>query len=109
MKMLSLALLTMSTPGCIGKYEGWEHVRIEFEPVEDCSYVVQEVCAQPGVHCYNWFKKRAVVYDANTVVITRSEDEFTSKSSSLVLGNTASSSSSSSNLNAMIADYLFCK
>ncbi len=61
--------------GCCSavRYPNWEYVRIEASvPDPACVYVVQEAC--PGwtavEGCYNWYKKRATTFDANTVVVT---------------------------------------
>ena len=55
------------------RYPGWEHVRIQYEepPVYECVYKVQEFCSLPGARCYNWYKKRATMFDANIVFITQ--------------------------------------
>lgn len=57
--------------GCssIAKYPNWEFVRIEPSVPASCKYVVQESCPPSALEgCYNWYKKRATTYNANTVV-----------------------------------------
>jgi hypothetical protein len=83
------------------KYPNWEHVRIERSiPSDQCKYIIQESCSKRGSECYEWFKKRATKFDANTVVITQSKEGFgiTGAFGSFSVGNT---------LTAM-ADYYDC-
>ena len=68
-------LLILILVGCTtaSRYPGWEFVRIENSlPSDGCSYKVQEACSVQAATegCFNWFKKRATLYDANTVVLT---------------------------------------
>ena len=58
--------------GCAAsKYPNWQFVRIEHEiPSSECVYRLQESCSAYGAKCYDWYKKRATIYEANTVVIT---------------------------------------
>ena len=55
--------------GCASlKYPGWERVSIEDSVFnKPCSYVNEEACTDDS-GCNDWYKKRAIVYHANTVV-----------------------------------------
>ena len=69
---LSLLLLV----GCSvnSRYPGWQHVRIESAiSVDQCEYRVQEACPEVSAleGCYNWYKKRATRFKANTVKLTK--------------------------------------
>jgi len=66
------------------RYPNWEQVRLSMaEPsAEFCVYKVQEVCHAPEVFskksqyfegCYNWYKKRSTLFEANTVFIQREQ------------------------------------
>jgi hypothetical protein len=83
MKKLILLLIIVSLlplSGCVSagraerrkRTEGWEYVRIERRvPDKNCIYKIQDVCGEKSASkCYNWYKKRAKFYGANTVVIT---------------------------------------
>ena len=69
MKRLSSLLVLLSLLGC---YPGWQYVRIEKSlPRAQCEYRVQESCPPTALEgCLNWYKKRAIRYDADTVVLT---------------------------------------
>lgn len=71
LRVIRLALLI--TVGCAPRYPNWEYVRIERRvPESRCVYKVQESCPRPSAleGCFNWFKKRATKFEANTVVMT---------------------------------------
>ena len=88
----AILLIVLMVSGCVGiRYPGWEYVRIETEiPSAVCVYKAQEGCGkQPGV-CYNWHKRRATLYDANTVVLAVASNERLSTN------------------RAALADYYFC-
>ncbi len=70
-----LLILTLFMFGCSSsqRYPNWEYVRIEYsKPSNACVYKIQEACnsrtALEG--CLNWYKKRATLFNANTVVLT---------------------------------------
>jgi len=70
---LALLFVSLALVACAGvKYPGYEYVRIEqSKPSNQCQYKVQESCPYTAAEgCYNWYKKRATTFDANTVVIT---------------------------------------
>ena len=91
------------------RYPNWEHVRIEHEvPSENCTYEVQEACsAEPG-HCFNWYKQRATLFSANTVVVTSSKDTAKSQSRLAVFGGGGGGNSSAHVVTTMLADYYYC-
>lgn len=78
MKSLVLGSLLFLLGSCTAsmRYPGYEYVRIEASiPSSECKYVVQEACPRPSAleGCYNYFKKRATTYDANTVVLDQND------------------------------------
>ncbi len=54
--------------GC-ASYPGWQQVRIQKDLPAACEYKMQEACNLVGNKCYDWHKKRATKYGANTVVL----------------------------------------
>lgn len=101
-----IASLTLS--GCASlKYPGWEMVRIEengFPSTKNCTYKAQMSCPQGlfvANDCYDWHKKTATKYDANTVVITSSRKVATlSIANNVAFGGEQTTS---------LADYYDCK
>ena len=108
-RALLLAFISILGAGCAGKYTNWEYVRIEYEvPSKKCEYKIQEACYSVGAKCFNWYKKRATIYGANTVVLTERESGQRDKSSIIAInGNTGGSSVSDPTITAL-ADYYFC-
>ena len=89
--------------GCSGshRYENWESVRIEQTvPDKSCVYKSQDACGKAGAGCYNFFKKRATRFQANTVVITSASKDSTNFS--LLLGTGGGSGITA------LADYYSC-
>lgn len=80
MKRLLVLWVVFGLGGCgriidATKYKNWEYVRIEGSvPDRACVYKIQEACSEDGNECMNWHKKRAILFDANTVVITNSQN-----------------------------------
>lgn len=71
MKKIAVISLVLVVTACGGRYVGWEAVRIEqAKPSDACQYKAQESCSKPGADCYEYYKKRATTFGANTVVIT---------------------------------------
>lgn len=109
--LLSLIFL-ISLSGCVSprkRFPGWEQVRIEKQiPSSSCKYIIQESCNEKGSGCYNWFKKRAIVHSANTVVITETTRSQASKGS-IIIGNAGGGAGwSSEEVMSSIADYYYC-
>ena len=75
-KLLIIALAFIAT-GCANlKYPNWQYVRIENSiPDKSCIYKMQESCSDEANGCLEWHKKRATTFNANTVVITQSENQ----------------------------------
>lgn len=77
---LIVAALITSLVGCgkildSTKYKNWEYVRIENAvPDKNCIYKIQEACGEDGNECLNWHKRRAILFNANTVVITSKDN-----------------------------------
>lgn len=96
--------------GCSNlKYPGWQHVRIEvYSAPESCQYVMQEACSLPGAECFDWYKKRAIKYDANTVVITHAKQGVTTEKSGFLIGGIGSTGTRTSTSVIALADYYFC-
>lgn len=72
--LISITCLLIAACASI-KYPNWEMVRIEHvKPSSSCKYKIQEVCDPKlfPTSCLNWHKKRATIYEANTVVVTDS-------------------------------------
>ena len=91
------------------RYPDWQYVRIEYQiPSEECEYKVQEACSYKGAACYNWYKKRATKYGANTVVITQADKDINSSSRTVVLNGSGGSSSETNVLLTALADYYSC-
>ncbi|VAX35356.1 hypothetical protein MNBD_UNCLBAC01-39 [hydrothermal vent metagenome] len=91
------------------KYIGWEYVRIEKKvPNDNCEYKIQEVCGRPDADCYHWYKKRATMFDANTVVLEDVSKERISSGSAIMIDGIGSAGYSSSVRTTMVADYYHC-
>ncbi len=91
------------------RYKGWEYVRIEKQiPNNNCEYKIQEACSKTGASCYNYFKQRAILYGANTVVITDIAIGQTSKSSAIILNTGGGADYKSEQSITALADYYFC-
>ena len=72
--ILLLSALFLASCASI-KYPNWEYVRVVYKvPSDLCEYKLQEACSYSGAKCFNWFKKRATIFDANTVVITERDE-----------------------------------
>lgn len=99
---LVVVVVCLQVMGCANlKYPNWEYVRIETQaPNAQCVYKMQEACAEAGADCFNWYKKRATKYDANTVVITQSD---TQKRYSVGVWSAGGGDVSNS-----VADYYYC-
>lgn len=105
-----LLLLPLLLIGCSSvRYPNWEYVRIESEiPSKECVYKIQEACSRPGAECYDFYKKRATVFGANTVVLTdTSKDLSGSSKAAIYQGSGGASSKINTNLTAL-ADYYHC-
>ena len=92
--------------GCTNsKYPNWEYVRIEHEVLKpsDCVYKIQEACSARGADCYNWYKQRATIYGANTVVLVDQDKDYIASHSGFT-GN-----SSADVRRNFLADYYYCK
>jgi hypothetical protein len=96
------ALVALS--GCTNlKYWGWKHVRIEDQvPAESCEYKVQEACGSTQARCFNWYKKRATKFDANTVVI-KPQQQFAAPSGTTINNNVVINYRP-----GLLADYYHC-
>jgi len=96
-----LICIVLSVGACA--YKNWEYVRIESSiPSSECKYKIQEACYQTGATCYNWYKKRATIYGANTVVISMKDIGQSTKS------NWAGNATSSDSAVTALAEYYFC-
>ncbi|MDP8266461.1 MAG: hypothetical protein P9M07_05885 [Candidatus Aceula meridiana] len=103
MKKLLIVLMCLSFVGCARgqRYKGWEHVRIQKEtPNDNCDYKLQEACRDTVPGCYQWYKKRATMFDANTVVITEASEESMAVSYKLFFR--------ADMVSTMMADYYYC-
>jgi hypothetical protein len=85
--------------GC-ASYPGWQQVRIEKELPLKCEYKAQESCNLEGNNCYDWHRKRATNYGANTVIIV----DF--RSQQAYMGGIWLSEGVT--INSTLADYYFC-
>ena len=67
-----IAAVSVLFAGCANlKYPNWQYVRIENSlPNLNCVYKIQESCNEEANECFDWHKKRATTFGANTVVIT---------------------------------------
>ncbi len=76
LKQVGIIVLLLFVDGCArSRYKGWEFVRVENTlPSPDCQFKVQENCSKLGNGCFDWFKKRATVFNANTVVVTKTSE-----------------------------------
>jgi hypothetical protein len=103
-----IAALLFAVFGCASsRYPNWEYVRIEQAiPSKDCDYKVQQVCEGPG--CYNWHKKTATKYGANTVVMIIQDRTQTTSGSVVAIGSSAGGSISSTPTQTTVADYYSC-
>jgi len=113
MKMFIL-IIVFSLTGCAGTYPNWEHVRIEKSvPNNTCEYKMQEACSAAGSKCYIWYKKRATIYEANTVVITESKAGIAGKSRSFLTTALETvrghSNSQINSTTTALADYYYCE
>ena len=104
---LACCLLLMS---CANRYPGWEHVRVELEkPSTDCEYKIQESCYGVSAKCFNRYKKRAIIFGANTVVLTYVDRGQSSKGSVALLGDKNGAKFSSNPTASSLADYYYCE
>jgi hypothetical protein len=72
-KAIYLVILLLIGCSSTPRYPNWQYVRVEKSlPSENCVYKVQDACAaqRAAEGCFNWFKKRATIYNANTVILT---------------------------------------
>lgn len=91
--------------GCASRYPNWQHVRIEYKiPHPECKYIIQEACYKRGAGCFNYYKQRATVFKANTVVLTR-VSEATSGRAGIFQGSGGASSNPTL---TTLADYYSC-
>ncbi|MGZ8954433.1 MAG: hypothetical protein ACXW0Q_07120 [Methylovulum sp.] len=67
--IIIIAAVCVSFAGCANlKYPGWEQVKIEPSAFnKPCSLINEEQCTDDE-GCDSWYKKRAIIYHANTVV-----------------------------------------
>jgi hypothetical protein len=109
MKKTLLPLIILITACTSSKYPNWEYVRIETSTTDtQCVYKVQEACSLSGAKCFNWYKKRATKFEANTVVITQ-KDKNLSASSQVFVNQSNGGRNSQVNMElTMLADYLYC-
>jgi len=108
MKKMFFIPIILTFIGC-NRYVGWQYVRIERQlPSNNCEYKIQEACYQPGAGCFNYYKKRATLFKANTVVLT-SLDQGESSSSRVFVNNMGGGGGSKSNMAfTALADYYYC-
>lgn len=108
MRKIIIAALCVNMFGCgaiidATKYKNWEYTRIEKTvPDKACIYKVQEACSREGNDCLNWHKKRAILFDANTVVI-QSDEKLKTFSASGWTGSASGGDNSST-----LAEYYYC-
>jgi hypothetical protein len=94
---------------CGGRYVGWENVRIEPEvPSPDCRRIIQESCSKAGDECYIWYKQRATIHQANTVVVLESSNGQQGSSGAPWGGWGGWGRGSSRPALTMLADYYAC-
>ena len=105
-----LILFLVLLQGCAStKYPNWQQVRIEYKvPNKNCEYKIQDACSSTGAKCFNWFKKRATLYGANTVVITENKEGFISKGSAFMYHGTGGANEHASTTMTGLADYYYC-
>jgi hypothetical protein len=110
MRAIFLLLVLVITGCSSSRYPNWEYVRIEYSvPNDSCEYKIQEACSHVGARCYNWYKQRATVFEANTVVITQADKDVSGSSRAVVYqGSGSSRSDINTNLTAL-ADYYYCE
>lgn len=109
MKLLPIFVLVLMV-GCSSvRYPNWEYVRIEFNiPGEKCEYKLQEACSRSGAQCFNFYKKRATLFGANTVVITNSSKEVVGSSKVVVYQGSGGANSNVHTDLTTLADYYYC-
>jgi hypothetical protein len=91
------------------RYQNWEYVRIEYKvPNELCTYKVQEACSSSGAKCFNYYKKRATLFDANTVVITNTSKNVVGSSKAVLLQGSGGANTSVRTDVTTLADYYYC-
>lgn len=97
-----IAVAVLLLGGCASTlYPNWEYVRVENElPNKNCVYKMQEPCNEGSNECFNWHKKRATKFGANTVVITDKANQ--SRYSAGMWG-----ARGGDNMNTL-ADYYYC-
>jgi hypothetical protein len=76
MKKIVLTVLAFTVSGCANiKYPGWQNVEVVSQlPNKKCAYKTKETCTESNEACYDWYKKRATKFGANTVVMHGSDD-----------------------------------
>lgn len=108
-RFVSVVSILLLGIGCANKYHGWQYVRIEQTvPAKECEYIIQEACHREGAECYNWYKKRAVTFGANTVVLTTLQQSQATSGHVLAIGNSAGGNVTSSAALTALADYYRC-
>lgn len=109
-QLLCFSLMGIFLAGCASaRYKGWEYVRIEKEiPSPACEYKIQEACSYAGALCYNWYKRRATKFGANTVVLTDVSKDRVSAGSAVVINSVGSANTKSAIVMTALADYYFC-
>lgn len=102
-----IAAVSVLFAGCASlKYPNWQYVRIENSlPSPNCVYKIQESCSEEANECFNWHKKRATTFGANTVVITDKTNQ--SQYSAGVWGAGMWGARGSENMSTL-ADYYYC-
>lgn len=82
---LSIAFIILFLAGCNSvRYPNWEHVRVEYKiPDTGCKYVIQETCYGRSAKCFDFYKKRATVFKANTVVLPNMSETIVSSTPKL--------------------------
>ena len=103
-KIIIILIGIIALSGCAhGRYKGWQYVRIEKQlPGSNCEYKIQEACSESGAECYNWYKKRAVLYGANTVVVTEDSRSWQQR------GSEMSGRWKGDEVVTALADYYYC-
>lgn len=111
MKYLFLIITVCSIllTGCANRYPNWEYVRIEQKiPSSDCEYKVQESCYGAGAKCFNYYKKRATTYGANTVVLIQLDKGQKIKGGAFTHNKSGGSNITSNPVLTALADYYHC-
>lgn len=89
----------------------WSKVRIvnidQFD-LKKCAYKAQESCSRPGDKCYEWYKKRAITFGANTVAIIESSKGVSTSSNIFIYDDDGRPYTKTTTNITAIADYYSC-